>query len=66
MKRLQQLEKRIPGADFDKLEKCKIEKANVRRSGQARSTHGQANEAWALYKSNPSQGFRAEKRKEHA
>ena len=56
MKRFQQLEKRIPGADFDKLEGCKIERANVRQSGQARSTHGQANEACALYKSNPSRG----------
>ena len=55
MKRFQQLEKRIPGADFDKLKGCKIEtRAKVRRSGQARSTHGQANEAWAPYKSNPS------------
>ena len=57
MKRFQQLEKRIPGADFDKLKGCKIEtRAKVRRSGQARSTHGQANEAWAPYKSNPSWG----------
>ena len=58
MKRFQQLEKRIAGADFDKLEGCKIERANTfgEVHGQARSTQGQANESWALYKSNPSRG----------
>ena len=44
----------LGSADFDKLEGYKIERAKVGRSDQARSTHGLANEARALYNTNPS------------
>ena len=51
--KLFQLEKRIPQTLTNSKDIIQTGRKSMRRGGRARSTR-QANEAWALYKSNPS------------
>ena len=51
---LSQLEKRIQQTFTDSKDTIQKGRKSSRQSGRARSTRSQANEAWALYKSNPS------------
>ena len=55
--KLSQLEKQIQQTLTNSKDIIQKGQKSLHRSCQARSTHGQANEAWALYKLNPSQMF---------
>ena len=48
--KLSQIEKRIPQTLTNSKDIIQKDREHVRRSGRARSTRAQENEAWALYK----------------
>ena len=52
--KLSQIEKRIPQTLTNSKDVIQKGREYARRSSRARSTRGQENEAWALYKKNPS------------
>ena len=52
--KLSQIEKRIPQTLTNSKDTVQTDREYARRSSRARSTRGQENEAWALYKKNPS------------
>ena len=52
--KLSQIEKRIPQTWTNSKNIIQTHREYARRSSRARSTRGQENEAWALYKKNPS------------
>ena len=52
--KLSQIEKRIPQTLKNSKDIIEKDREHDRRSSRARSTRGQENEAWALYKKNPS------------
>ena len=52
--KLSQIEKRIPQTLTNSKDIIQTDREYARRSSRARSTRGQENEAWALYKKNPS------------
>ena len=52
--KLSQIEKRIPQNLINSKDVIQKGLEYARRSSRARSTRGQENEAWALYKKNPS------------
>ena len=52
--KLYQIEKRIPQTLTNSKDVIQKGREHARRSSRARSTRGQENEAWALYKKNPS------------
>ena len=52
--KLSQIEKRIPQTLTNSKDIIQKDREHARRSSRARSTRGQENEAWALYKKNPS------------
>ena len=54
--KLSQTEKRIPQTLTNSKNIIQTDREYARRSSRARSTRGQENEAWALYKKIPSQG----------
>ena len=53
--KLSQIEKRIPQTLTNSKDIIQTDRQYARRSSRARSTRGQENEAWTLYKKNPSQ-----------
>ena len=55
--KLSQIEKRIPQTLTNSKDTIQKGRETMRRSDRARLTRGQASEAWALYKSNPSRVF---------
>ena len=54
--KLSQIEKRIPQTLTNSENLIQTDREYARRSSRARSTRGQENEAWALYKKIPSRG----------
>ena len=54
--KLSQIEKRIPQTWTNSKNIIQTQREYARRSSRARSTRGQENEAWALYKKIPSRG----------
>ena len=54
--KLSQIEKRIPQTLTNSKNIIQTDREYARRSSRARSTRGQENEAWALYKKIPSRG----------
>ena len=52
--KLSQIEKRIPQSLTNSKDVIQKGREYARRCNRARSTRGQENEAWALYKENPS------------
>ena len=52
--KLSQIEKRIPQTWTNSKDIIQTDREYARRSSRARSTRGQENEAWALYKKIPS------------
>ena len=54
--KLSQIEKRIPQTWTNSKNIIQTHREYARRSSRARSTRGQENEAWALYKKIPSRG----------
>ena len=58
--KLPQIEKRIQQTLTNSKDIIQKGRKSSRRRSRARSTHDQANEAWALYKSNPSRVFQVD------
>ena len=58
--KLSQIEKRIPQTLANSKDVIQKGREYARRSSRARSTRGQENEAWALYKKNPSRESRGD------